>query len=301
MCAARLRDIEAVLAIARRGSFRAAAVELEMSTTALSHTIARLETVLGVRLFNRTTRSVALTDTGRQFVERIGPALAEIRDAMDVARSQRDRPSGLVRINAPAVGGREVVSPLVLEFLRRYPDVQLDLVTDERLVDIVAEGFDLGVRRADLVPGDMIALPLGRPLRFAVVASPDYLAGRPKPLVPADLTAHDCIRVRLPDGTLYRWHFQRDGEGVQIHVRGRLTLDEAGIARAAVLGGAGIGFFFEQSVIEDIAAGRMVRLLDDWTPPRPGFSLYYPGRRNPSAAIGAFLALAREVASRTSP
>ena len=266
-----LKGLEAVLAIARRGSFRAAALDLGMSTTALSHTIARLEAGLGVRQFNRTTRSVSLTDAGRDFVERIGPALAEIRGAM---------------------------APVVLAFLRRYPEMQVDLVTEGRLVDIVAEGFDLGIRPADLVPRDMIALPLGKPQRYAVVAAPAWLAANPAPLTPADLPAQDCIRVRLPNGALFRWPFERDGEQVLVDARGRLTLDEAAIARAAVLEGAGIGFFIEQDVADDIAVGRLIRLLEDWTPPRPGFSLYYPGRRNPSAGFAAFLALVREMAGR---
>lgn len=292
-----LQGLEAVLAIARRGSFRAAALELGMSTTALSHTIARLEATLGVRLFNRTTRSVALSDAGRGFVERVAPALAEIRAAMDMARSRSDRPSGLLRINASALGGREI-APLVLAFLRRYPDMQVDLVTEGRLVDIVAQGFDLGIRPADLVPRDMIALPLGKPQRHAVVVAPGWLATRPVPPTPVDLPVQDCIRIRLPNGALLRWPFERGGEQLQIDPRGRLTLDEAAIARAAVLDGAGIGFFLEQDVAEDLAAGRLIRLLEDWTPPRPGFSLYYPGRRNPSAGFAAFLAMAREAAGR---
>lgn len=298
MADAGLKHLDAVLAIARRGTFRAAAIELGMSTTALSHAIARLEADLGVRLFNRTTRSVALSDAGRQFVDSVSPALAEIRQAMEAVRSQRGTPSGLLRINTSAVAGREVISPLVLDFLRCYPEMQVDLVTEERLVDIVAEGFDLGIRTADLIPGDMIALSLGKPQRYAVVATPAYLAGRRPPLAPPDLLSHDCIRVRLPDGRLFRWYFELQGEVVQIDVRGRLILDEAAIARTAVLEGMGIGFFIEQNVAEDIAAGRLIRLLEDWTPPRPGFSLYYPGRRNPSAGFRAFLAMAREMAQQ---
>lgn len=295
-----LKGLEAVLAIARRGSFRAAALDLGMSTTALSHTIARLEATLGVRLFNRTTRSVSLSDAGRAFVDRIAPAVAEIRGAMETVQSQRLTPSGLLRINASVQAGREI-TPLVLTFLRRHPDMQVDLVTEGRLVDIVAGGFDLGLRPADLVPRDMIALPLGRPQRYAVVASPDWLATHGTPLTPADLPLHHCIRVRLPNGALFRWSFQRDGEAVQIEAQGRLTLDEAAIARTAVLDGAGIGFFIEQDVADDIAAGRLVRLLEDWTPPRPGFSLYYPGRRNPSAGFTAFLAMVREAAAQDAP
>lgn len=295
-----LNDLEAVLAVARRGSFRAAAIDLDMSTTALSHAIARLEANLGVRLFNRTTRSVSLSNAGRQFVEKVGPAVGDIHGAMEAVRSQRETPSGLLRINAAPTAARQIISPLVLEFLRRYPEMQVDIVTEGRLVDVVAAGFDLGVRVADLVPTDMIALSLGRPQRSAVVGSPDYFAQRPMPLVPTDLLGHDCIRVRLPNGALFRWRFQRDGETAQIDVPGRLILDEASLARTAALDGAGIGFFMEQDVLHDIAAGRLLRLLDDWTPATPGFCLYYPGRRNPSAGLQAFLALAREVAGRPS-
>ncbi len=288
-----LKGLEAVLTIARRGSFRAAALDLGMSTTALSHTIARLEASLGVRLFNRTTRSVSLSDTGRAFVDRIAPAVAEIRAAVETVQSQRVTPSGLLRINASVQAGREI-APLVLTFLRRYPDMQVDLVTEGRLVDIVAAGFDLGLRPADLVPRDMIALPLGPPQRYAVVASPDWIATHGRPLTPADLPLRHCIRVRLPNGALFPWTFLHDGKVVQIEAQGRLTLDEAAIARTAVLDSAGIGFFIEQDVADDIAAGRLLRLLDDWTPPRPGFSLYYPGRRNPSAGFKAFLAMVKE-------
>lgn len=292
-----LNDLEAVLAVARRRSFRAAAIDLDMSTTALSHAIARLETGLGVRLFNRTTRSVSLSDAGRQFVEAVGPAVGDIHGAMEAVRSQRETPSGMLRINAAPTAARQIISPLVLEFLRRYPEMQIDIVTEGRLVDIVAAGFDLGVRVADLVPTDMIALSLGRPQRSAVVGSPGYFARGPMPLVPTDLLGHDCIRVRLPNGALYRWHFQRGGETVQMDVPGRIILDEASLARTAVLDSAGIGFFMEQDVLDDISAGRLSRVLEGWTPASPGFCLYYPGRRNASAGLKAFLALAREIAS----
>ncbi|MBM9594515.1 LysR family transcriptional regulator [Roseitranquillus sediminis] len=293
-----LNDLDAVLAIAHRGSFRAAAVDLGMSTTALSHAIAGLEAGLGVRLFNRTTRSVSLTDAGRQFVEQVGPALGDIHGALEGVRSQRETPSGTLRINAAPTAGRQIISPLVLEFLRRYPEMHVDLVTEGRLVDIVAEGFDLGVRTGDLVPSDMIALSLGRPQRFAVVASPEYFARHPRPSVPTDLLEHNCIRVRLPNGALYRWHFERHGETTKVDVRGRITIDEASLARAAALEGAGIGFFMEPDVLADIAAGRLIRILDDWTPPLPGYCLYYPGRRNRSAGMSAFLGLASKIAAR---
>ena len=289
-----LVELDAVLAVARKASFRGAALELGMSTTALSNTIGKIERLLGVRLFNRTTRSVSLTDAGRNFVERIGPALKGIHEAMESVRSQQDIPSGVLRINAFATAAREILSPLILEFVRRHPQVHVDLVTEGRLVDIVADGFDMGVRSADLVPSDMIAVKLGRPRRFAVVASPAYFQGREKPLVPPDLLNHACLRIRLPNGSLYRWHFEKDGQSVQIDVKGPVTLDEASLSRIAVLEVTGIGFFMESDVRDDITAGRLLRVLEDWTPPLSPLCLYYPGRKNPSAAFRAFVELARE-------
>ncbi|QZP07663.1 LysR family transcriptional regulator [Caenibius sp. WL] len=292
-------ELEAVLAIVRRGSFRAAALELGMSTTALSNAIGKLERQLGVRLFNRTTRSVSLTDAGRSFVERVGPALGTIHEAMEAVRSQQETPSGTLRINAFATAAREIFSPLILEFLRRYPQVHIDLVTEGRLVDVVADGFDLGVRSADLVPSDMIALPLGPARRFSVVASPSYLKGKNRPRVPSDLLGHICLCIRLPNGAPYRWHFEKNGEPLQIDVQGPITLDEASLSRIAALEGVGIGFFMEHDVRDDLASGRLIQLLEDWTPPLNPLCLYYPSRRNPSAAFKAFIELAREISVLT--
>lgn len=288
-----LSGLDAVLAIARRGSFRAAALDLGMSTTALSNSIAKIERHLGVRLFNRTTRSVALTDAGRVFVEQVAPALSSIRDAMDGVRSQQTIPSGILRINAFATAAREVLAPLILTYLRRYPQVHIDLVTEGRLVDIVADGFDFGVRSADLVPSDMIAIPISPPRRHVVVATPRYFEEMGRPAVPPDLLNHRCIRVRLPNGGLYRWRFEQQGVPVQLDVSGPITLDEASLARMAVLADVGIGFFMEADVRDDITDGRLVRVLEDWTPPLAPLSLYYPGRKNPSAAFKAFVDLAR--------
>jgi len=292
-----LIELEAVMAIARRGSFRQAALELGMSTSALSSSIGKIERQLGVQLFNRTTRSVSLTDAGRRFVEQVGPALEDIQEAMRTARSQQATPSGTIRINAFATAAREVFAPLILEYLRRYPDVHIDLVTEGKLIDVVDSGFDLGIRTAELVPTDMIAVPLGPARRFAVVATPDYLARHEAPTAPADLLGHPCIRIRLPNGARYRWQFTRNGETLHVDVAGPVTLDEPHLARMAVLDGIGIGFFMESSVLDDIAAGRLIRLLEDWTPPGAPLALYYPGRRNQSAALKAFIALAREMSS----
>ncbi len=295
----KLSDFDAVLAISRRGSFRAAALDLGMSTSALSNAIAKLEEQLGVRLFNRTTRSVSLTEAGRRFVDQVSPALRDIHQALDTVRSQQETPSGVLRINTFATAGREILSPLVLEFLRRYPEVRIDVVTEGNLVDIVADGFDFGVRSQPLVPADMIAIPISPPRRYAVVGAPAYFEARELPRAPSDLLAHDCIRVRLPNGGMFRWQFEADGEPVQVDVDGPMTLDEASLARIAVLEAVGIGYFMESDVRADIEAGSLVRVLDEWTPPLSPLCLYYPSRRNPPAAFKVFVDLARELARST--
>jgi DNA-binding transcriptional LysR family regulator len=291
-----LSDFDAVLAIARFGSFRAAAADMGISTSALSNAIAKLEGRLGVRLFNRTTRSVALTQAGQRFIDQVTPAVRDIHRALDAVRSEQDTPSGVLRINTFATAAREILSPIVLEFVRRHPAVRIEMVTEGRLVDVVGGGFDFGVRSRDLVPSDMIAIPLGPARRHAVVASPAYLRGRATPRVPTDLLAHPCIRVRLPDGSPFRWQFESDGQVVRIEVDGPLVLDEASLASMAVLEGVGFGFFMESDVRSDIEAGRMIRVLEDWMPSLAPLCLYYPSRRNPPAAFRLFVDLARELA-----
>lgn len=292
----KLADFDAVLAIARRGSFRAAALDMGMSTSALSSAVAKLEGQLGVRLFNRTTRSVSLTAAGQRFVDQLSPALKDIHGAIDTVRAQQETPSGVLRINTFATAGREILAPLVLDFLRRFPGVQIDLVTEGNLVDIVAEGFDFGVRSQTLVPSDMIAIPLGPARRYAVVAAPAYFECREPPKVPSDLLAHACIRTRLPNGALFRWPFEAGGQPIHVDVEGPITLDDASLARLAVLDGLGIGFFMDSDVREDIETGRLVRVLDGWTPPLAPLCLYYPSRRNPPAAFRVFVELARDLA-----
>lgn len=293
-----LHDLEAVVAVARRSSFRGAALELGMSTTALSNAVGKLEAHLGVRLFNRTTRSVSLSDAGRLFVENVGPALQDIHGAMDAARSKQANPTGTLRINSYATAAREILSPLLLEFIKRYPQVHIDLVTEGRLLDIVAEGFDLGVRRAALVPSDMIAISLGRPQRNVVIGSPDYFKSYGTPSTPTDLLQHRCIRIRLPNGALFRWRFEKDGEPLLIDVNGPMTLDEASLSRGTVLEGVALGYVMERDVREDIEAGRLISVLKEWLPPSDELCIYYPGRRNPSAAHRTFVELARELGSK---
>ena len=289
-----LTELDAVLMVARHGKFRTAALELGMSTTALSNAVGKLERTLGVRLFNRTTRSVALTEAGRNFVAQVAPALQDIHEAMDAVRSQQATPSGNLRINAFPTAAREIFAPLVLPFLRAHPQVHVDIVTEGRLVDIVADGFDFGVRSADLVPVDMIAMPLGSARRNVVVGTPEYLAARGTPVIPEDLADHACLRVRLPNGAIYRWPFEKDGRSVQVDVEGSITLDEASLARTAVLASVGLTLAMESDVRDDIEAGRLVRVLEDWTPRLAPLSLYYPNRRNPTAAFKAFVDFARQ-------
>ncbi|WP_342655386.1 LysR substrate-binding domain-containing protein [Pseudomonas sp. F3-2] len=288
-----LNELDAVMAVARRGSFRQAAIDLDISTTALSHTIAKLEASLETRLFNRTTRSVSLTDAGELFLQHVGPALQDLRAGLDAVRSHNAGPAGVLRINAFATAARAALLPLVLEFMRRYPQVHIDLVTEGRLVDIVADGFDLGVRAANLIPSDMIVVSLGQSQRYAVVGTPAYFKVHGRPHTPADLLKHPCLRIRLPNGGIYPWHFEKNGETTRLDVTGPLTLDESSVAKAVVQESVGLGFLMEQDVIPEIEAGQFERVLEDWTPPRDNLCLYYANRRNPSSALRAFIDLAR--------
>ncbi|SMF16480.1 transcriptional regulator, LysR family [Tistlia consotensis] len=293
-----LFELNAVVAVAARRSFRAAAAELGMSPSALSHAVAALERRLGVRLFNRTTRSVALSEAGEQFLARVGPALREIAEAMEAVEHYRDRPAGTLRINASEGAARQILEPVVLPFLERYPEMSVDLVTEGRLVDIVAEGFDAGIRIAEAVPRDMIAVPCGPPQRFVVVAAPGYLARRGRPETPGDLVGHACIRGRLPSGAPLRWEFARHGEPLAVEVSGPLTLGGSDLIVEAALNGAGLAYVSEWAAARELAAGRLVRLLDDWAPAFPGLSLYYPGHRLVPAGLKAFVALVREATAR---
>lgn len=292
-----LTDLNAIIAVARRGSFRQAAIDLDVSTTALSNTVAKLEAALETRLFNRTTRSVSLTEAGRLYLDQVGPALQDLRAALETVRSHNAEPSGVLRINAFASAARVLLLPLVFEFIRLYPKVHIDLVTEERLVDIVADGFDLGFRSAHLIPKDMIVIAMGLPQRHAVVGTPAYFDAHGRPSSPADLLQHQCIRIRLPNGALYPWHFERDGEVIHLDVAGQLTLDESSVAKAVVHASVGLGFFLEHDVETEIETGQFERVMEDWMPVRSNLCLYYPNRHNPSAALRAFIALARGIPS----
>jgi DNA-binding transcriptional LysR family regulator len=288
-------ELEAVVAVARHGGFRVAARDLDMSSSALSHAVAALEARLGVRLFNRTTRSVALSAEGEQFVGEIAPALATIRAAMERIDEHRAEPAGVLRLNLPLGAGRMMLSPLIYEYMRRYPRVSVDMVSEGAMVDIVGQGFDAGVRLEEFVPPDMIAVPITRPIRSIVVGSPAYFAGRKRPRTPADLAEHRCIRRRLGSGAIYRWEFEKRGEAVEIDVPGQLTLDDHDLMLLAALDGEGLAFVSDISAAQSIEAGLLLPVLEDWSPEYPGLCLYYPSRRNIPARLRAFIDLIREL------
>jgi DNA-binding transcriptional LysR family regulator len=283
-----LNELNALAAVASHRSFRAAAVALGISPSSLSHAVASMERRLGVRLFNRTTRSVSVTEAGEHFLARVQPALREIADAVETVNRFRDTPAGLLRLNT-SEGAAECVIPIVLEFMATYPDMRVDLVTDGRLVDIVAAGFDAGLRLAEAVPQDMVSLPLGNEEAFAVVGTPRYFESRGVPLAPADLFEHECVRARFPSGAVLRWEFERQGEEFRIDPPGRLIVGSPQLSLQAARAGAGLAYVIERSVVKDLASGRMVRVLAEWTPPFAGICLYYPHQRLPSAGLKAFI------------
>jgi DNA-binding transcriptional LysR family regulator len=296
-----LSELTAFSCVATHRSFRAAAQELGTSPSGLSHAISSLEKRLGVRLFNRTTRSVALTEAGQEFLARVQPALHDVRVALESVNAFRGTPKGTLRINTSEEAARHVMQPLVLPFLERHPDVRIEIATDSRFVDLVAEGFDAGIRLAESVPLDMIAVPCGPDSRFLVIGSPGYFADNPPPASPADLMAHRCIRRRFKSGALYRWEFGRRGEDLTVDVPGSLTLDDSQTMVLAALGGAGLAYVSEAMVAEPIAQGRLVAVLEEWTPDVPGLRLFYPGHRLVPAALRAFADMARETAAHRPP
>ena len=293
---ASLSELEAVAAVARHGGFRAAARELGMSSSALSHAIAALEERLAVRLFNRTTRSVALSAAGEQFLSAIAPALQTIENAIEHIGEHSSRPSGRLRLNMAPGAARMLLEPLLLEYGRRYPEVELEVVTENALVDVIGKGFDAGVRLAEAISPDMVAIPITRTLRFLVVGSPEYFEGRSKPVVPLDLVRHRCIQMRMANGRLYCWEFERRGEAHVVDVPGNLTLDATDLILEAALSGAGLAYIGEYSLAAHIATGRLVPVLEEWCPAYPGLSLYFSQRRHMPARLRAFIDLIREQA-----
>lgn len=284
-----LPDLAAFARVAELRSFRKAAASLGLSPSALSHTLRNIETKLGVRLLHRTTRSVAPTEAGERLLERLRPALDDIDAALSEAKSFRDRPAGRVRINTSRSAARFLIAPRLGAFAQAYPEVRLEIVTDDALADIVAAGCDAGVRLDEVLQPDMVAVRLGGEQRLVVVASPGYLARQGTPQVPADLSGHACFRQRMTSGGLLPWEFERDGEALKLDPTGPLISDDGMVHLRAALDGAGLAYMFEAHVAEHLASGELVRVLDDWCAPFPGFFLYYPSRRQVSPALRAFI------------
>lgn len=289
-----LSDIVAFLAVARHRSFTKAAAELGVSQSALSHAIRRLEDRLGLRLLTRTTRSVSTTEAGDRLLAEVGPRFEEIGAALEALGELRERPAGTIRITASEYAAETCVWPRLAEGLRDYPDIHVELVSDNGFVDIVAQGFDAGVRLGESVEKDMIATRIGPDHRLVPVASPAYLAEHPAPTTPQELVGHRCINLRLiGSGTLYAWEFERDGRPVRVRVDGQLAFTSIRLSVEAALEGYGIAFVPEASIESHVARRQLVQLLDDWCPPIPGFHLYYPSRRQHSPAFQLVLELLR--------
>ena len=288
-----LSHLALFVAVARQGSFQKAAAEAAISTSAVSHAIRGLEEQFGVGLFNRTTRSIALTDAGQRLFERLQPMLRDVGDAIEEMNSFRAKPAGTLRINTSRTGAHLLLAPLMGRFLATYPEIHLEIVDDDGLVDIVAGGFDAGIRYQESVPEDMVGVRIGAEQRFAVVAAPAYFQAHGEPGHPDDLSRHECIRHRFPSGRLFKWEFERDGVEIEVDVRGRLTVGDMDLALRAALDGIGLTFLIEERVAEPIADGRLRRVLGDWCPPFPGPMLYYPRQRRMPSALRAFIDMTR--------
>jgi DNA-binding transcriptional LysR family regulator len=286
MSRAPLADLGAFIAVARERSFTRAAAQLGVSPSALSQTMRALEEKLGVRLLTRTTRSVAPTDAGERLIATVGPHLEEIETGLAALSELRDKPAGIIRITAVDHAAETILWPSLANFLAEYPDVQVDLVVDNMLRDIVAERFDAGIRMGERVARDMIAVRIGPEIRMAAVATPAYLKKHGKPKVPQDLETHSCINLRLPTlGGVYAWEFEKGTREINVRVEGQLTVNDIAVIRNAALHGLGIAFMPEDVAQPHLNAGGLVRVLADWTPPFPGYHLYYPSRRQQSPAF----------------
>jgi DNA-binding transcriptional LysR family regulator len=226
-------------------------------------------------------------------VAEVEPALATIRNSIEAVNQHRASPVGVLRLNISAGGARQILSPIIFEYVRRYPEMSVDIVTEDRLVDIVKDGFDAGIRLTAHLPGDMIAVPLGPEQRLIVVGSPKYFKVREQPQSPSDLETHECVRRRLASGAIYRWEFERRGKKVEIDVPGRISLDDTGLMQEVALAGLGLAYLSAWQVALDVKAGRLIQVLDDWTPSFPGLCLYYPGRRHVPAGLRALIELIR--------
>ncbi len=281
-----LGELTAFMVVAEERSFTRAAARMNISQSALSQTVGRLEARLGVRLLTRTTRSVSTTEAGERLLEGLRPAFDQIESQVSALTALREKPAGTVRITTGQHAARTVLMPVVERLLLEFPDVNVELSIDAGLRDVAADRFDAGVRLGEQVGRDMIAVRIGPDLRMAVVGSPDYFARHGRPRTPHDLTGHNCINIRFPTlGGLYVWEFEQEGRELHVRVEGQLVLNEVSLMIRAACAGCGLAFVLESEVEAHLADGRLVRVLEDWTPPFTGYHLYYPSRRQPSPAF----------------
>lgn len=290
MSRANLNDLQAFVVIAREGSFTRAAAQLGVSQSALSHTMRSLETRLGVRLLTRTTRSVSPTEAGQRLYQSMAPRFDEIDQELAAVTEFRDTPAGNIRISASEHAANNILWPKLLKVLPDYPDIKVEITVDYALSDIVAQRYDAGVRLGDQVAKDMIAVPIGPRLQMAVVASPEYFRKKPHPMTPSDLSAHNCINLRLPThGSLLQWDFEKDGHELKARVEGQWTFNSSVPILRAAVAGCGLAFLPEDMVAGELTAGRLIRVLEDWCQPFAGYHLYYPNRREQSSALGVVI------------
>lgn len=294
-------ELKALATIVQEGSFSRAAARLRVSRSALSQTVKNLEERLGVLLLNRTTRSVAPTEAAERLLSRFLPALAEMEAAVADAQDLNQKPTGTIRIHAQRLASETFLEPIFAEFAERHPDVTLDVKIDDAVVDIVAGGFDVGIRLGELLDQDMVALPLGGELRQLAVASPSYVAKHGAPTTPKDLHAHRCIAFRWPGAdAIYNWEFKKNAKWFSVAVKGPLVVSEQRVAVRAAVAGVGIAFWVESEVRPLIDAGKLLALLEDWSPRFPGFFLYLPRQRHRSRALQAFVDHLRRRSGRRS-
>jgi DNA-binding transcriptional LysR family regulator len=285
-----LNVLASFLTVAEERSFTKAAKRLGVSRSALSHAVRGLEERLGVRLLARTTRSVAPTDAGEQLISRLRPALGGVESVLDQIVGLRERPAGRVRLLVTPLAATMVLAPKLVSFNRGFPDIVLEITTtQEGRTELVAAGFDAGIHLGESIQRDMVAVRVSRDQRLAVVGSPEYFASHPKPRSPHDLPTHRCINLRGGSPVPYRWEFEKDGEALVVDVSGPLIADDADLMIWAAVDGLGLTFSFEEYVAPQIASGALVRVLEDWCPPFPGYFLYYPSRRQQSGAMSALI------------
>ena len=288
-----LNTLAAFLAVGEERSFTKAAKRLGVSPSAMSHAIRGLEEDIGVRLLSRTTRSVAPTEAGERLLARLRPALTDVQDAVDQLSGSRDKPAGRVRLLVPRFAGNKVLGPKLAKFIRDYPDIVLDITTNDSRLDIVAGGFDAGIHFGEYIQKDMIAVRVSKDHRAAIVGAPSYFKSHPKPKTPHDLLQHRCINFRHGSAGVYRWEFDKGKKSLSVAVNGPLIVDDEEILVRAAVDGVGLAFVSDERVAPQLAGGDLIRVLEDWCQPFPGFFLYYPSRRQRPAALTALIDVLR--------